>query len=182
MKTRPTNWPVSRFSWNGCGRVVLKKWTATGNGWSWRSLAVSRGNDCWPSMMRRLLSILTLALLVFGCQKRTRAPLVVEDVTPIVRAGQTTEALGIETLGGVFTALIRAGTAVPCSLSEVFSTAADGQSQIMVTLFRGTNQLVASNHALGRFQIIGIRAAPRGTPQVEVTFTIKERQILISAR
>jgi molecular chaperone DnaK len=90
--------------------------------------------------------------------------------------------LGIETLGGVFTPLIKPGTTVPCTLSEVFSTAADGQSQIMVTPFRGTNPMAASNHALGRFQVVGIPSAPRGTPQVEVTFTITERQILLSAR
>jgi molecular chaperone DnaK len=134
------------------------------------------------AVMRTLLPILTLSLLVFGCQKQSRAPLVVEDATPIVAAGLTIEALGIETLGGVFTPLIKPGTTVPCSLSEIFSTAADGQSQIMVTPFRGTNQMATSNHALGRFQIVGIPAAPRGTPQVEVTFTITERQILISAR
>ena len=132
--------------------------------------------------MRALLPILTLSLLVFGCQKQSRAPLVVEDATPIVGAGRTTEALGIETLGGVFTPLIKPGTTVPCSLSEIFGTAADGQSQILVTPFRGTNQMATSNHALGRFQIVGIPAAPRGTPQVEVTFTITDRQILISAR
>jgi molecular chaperone DnaK len=132
--------------------------------------------------MRTIFPILTLSLLVFGCQKQSRAPLVVEDVTPIVAAGRTTEAFGIETVGGVFTPLIKPGTTVPCSLSEIFSTAADGQSQIMVTPFRGTNQMATSNHALGRFQIVGIPAAPRGTPQVEVTFTVTERQILISAR
>jgi molecular chaperone DnaK len=132
--------------------------------------------------MRTLLPILTLSLLVFGCQKQSRTPFVVEDATSIVAAGSTTEALGIETLGGVFTPLIKSGTTVPCSLSEIFSTAADGQSKIMVIPVRGTNQWVASNHALGRFHIVGIPAGPRGTPQVEVTFTITERQILMSAR
>ncbi|MDB6065442.1 MAG: heat shock 70 kDa protein cognate 5 [Pedosphaera sp.] len=133
--------------------------------------------------MRTLIPILALSLLVFGCHNQNRAPLVVEDATPIVGAGRvTTEAFGIETLGGIFTPLIKPGTTVPCSLSESFSTAADGQTQIMITPFRGTNRMVASNHALGRFQIIGIPSAPRGTPQIEVTFTITERQILISAR
>jgi molecular chaperone DnaK len=132
--------------------------------------------------MRTLLPILAFSLLVFGCQKQGQAPLVVEGAAPIVGAGHTTESFGIETLGGVFTPLIKSGTAVPCTLSEVFSTAADGQSQIMVTPFRGTNHLVAGDHALGRFQIVGIPPAPRGTPQVQVTFTITEQQILISAR
>jgi molecular chaperone DnaK (HSP70) len=135
------------------------------------------------AVMRTLLPILALSLLAFGCQKQNRAPLVVEDATPIVGTGHATvEALGIETLGGVFTPLIKPGTAVPCSLSEIFSTAADGQSQIMVTPFRGTNQMTASNHALGQFRIVGIPFGMRGTPRVEVTFTITERQILMSAR
>jgi molecular chaperone DnaK len=132
--------------------------------------------------MRTLLPIITLSLLIVGCQKQGQAPLVVEDATPIVGAGRTTESLGIETLGGVFTPLIKPDTTVPCSLSEIFSTAADDQSQIIVAPFRGTNQMAARNHSLGRFQIVGIPFGPRGTPQVEVTFTITERQILISAR
>lgn len=133
--------------------------------------------------MCTLLRILALAFLVSACQQPGRAPLVVEDATPIVGAGRvTTEALGIETLGGVFTPLIEAGTAVPCSRSERFSTAADGQSEIIVTVFRGANPSAASNHALGRFRIVGIPSAPRGTPQVEVEFTITERHILMSAR
>ena len=134
-------------------------------------------------VMRTLLPIIIFSFLAFGCQPQSRAPLVVEDSTPIVGADRnTTEALGIETLGGVFTPLIKVGTTVPCSLSEVFSTAADGQSQIMVSPFRGTNQMAVRNHALGRFQIVGIPFAPRGIAQVEVTFRITERQISLSAR
>jgi molecular chaperone DnaK len=133
--------------------------------------------------MRSLLPILTLSILVFGCQKQNQALFVVEDATPIIGANQsTTEALGIETLGGVFTPLIQQGTSTPCSLSEVFSTAADGQTRILVAPFRGTNQIATSNHALGRFQIVGIPSAPRGTPQVEVTFNITDGQIRLSAR
>jgi molecular chaperone DnaK (HSP70) len=133
--------------------------------------------------MRTLLSIITLLLLTIGCYPQNRSALVVEDSTPIVGAARaTTEGLGIETLGGVFTPLINSGTAVPCTHSEVFSTAADGQSQIMLTLFRGTNQMVAGNHALGRFQVVGIPVAPRGTPKVEITFAITQSQILLSAR
>jgi molecular chaperone DnaK len=132
--------------------------------------------------MRSLLTIIALSLFAFGCYSQNRQPLVVEDNTPIVAASRTTEALGIETLGGVFTPLIKPGTTVPCSLAEIFSSAADGQSQIMVTLFRGTNQMTSSNHALGRFQVVGIPSAPRGAPKVEITFAITERQISLSAR
>ena len=132
--------------------------------------------------MLSTLTVVTIALLTFGCHSQNRQPLVVEDNTPIIVANSTTEALGIETLGGVFTPLIKSGTTVPCSLAEIFSTAADGQSQIMVTLVRGTNQMASSNRALGRFQVIGIPSAPRGTPKVEITFAITERQVLLSAR
>lgn len=134
------------------------------------------------AVMRTLFPILALSFLVLGCQKQSRAPLVVEDATPIVAAGHTMEDLGIETLVGVFTPLIKSGAAVPCTHSEIFSTAADGQSQIIIKPFRGTNQLVVANHSLGRFQVIGIPSAPRGTPQIQITFTISEEQILISAR
>src|SRR6266850_181904 len=138
------------------------------------------GSSATLAIMRALVAIISLSLLAFGCQPKNRIAVVVEESTPIVTArGVTAESLGIETLGGVFTPLIKPGTAVPCAVSEVFSTAADGQSQIMITPFRGTNQMAVSNHPLGRFQIVGIPSAPRGTPQVEVTFTITERQILI---
>ena len=124
-----------------------------------------------------------LALLVFGCHQQRHTPFVVEDSTPIVGAGRaTTEALGIETQGGVFTPLISQGTAVPWAHSDVFSTAQDGQTDFAVGPFRGSNQMVASNHSLGRFRIVGIPPAPRGIPQIEITFTITERQILLSAR
>jgi molecular chaperone DnaK len=132
--------------------------------------------------MRPLLTVTMLSLLAFGCHSQNRQSLVVEDNTPIVAASSTVEALGIETLGGEFTPLIKPGTTVPCSSAEIFSTATDGQSQIMVTLFRGTNQMTSNNHALGRFQVVGIPSAPRGTPKVEITFAISERQILLSAR
>ncbi len=133
--------------------------------------------------MRALLLIITLSLLTFGCHSQNRSPLVVEDGTPIVGADRvTTEALGIETVGGVFTPLINSGSSVPCTHSEVFSTAADGQSQIMVTLFRGTNQMAANNYASGKFQVVDIPAASRGTPKVEITFAINQTQILLSAR
>jgi molecular chaperone DnaK (HSP70) len=132
--------------------------------------------------MRQIVPIIIFLFLVTGCHPQNRMAIVVEDNTSIVSAGSTTESLGIETVGGMFTPLIKPGTTVPCKDSEVFSTAADGQSQIMVTLFRGTNELAASNHALGRFQVTGIPAAPRGKPNIQITFAITQQQILLSAR
>jgi molecular chaperone DnaK len=109
--------------------------------------------------------------------------MMVEDGSPMVGGNRvTTEALGVKTLGGVFTPLIKEGTPVPCSVSEVFSTAADGQSQILVSLFRGTDPIAVKNHPLGRFQVVNIPSAPRGMPQVEITFSITGRSISLAAR
>ena len=121
--------------------------------------------------------------MTFGCQSKNQQVVIVENNTPIVDANRmTSEGLGIETLGGVFTPLIKAGTSVPCSVSEEFSTAADGQAQIMVTLFRGTNRLTMDNHSLGRFQVVGLQSSPRGVPKIQITFSIEESQIRLSAR
>jgi molecular chaperone DnaK len=130
----------------------------------------------------RAITALALSALVSGCAPRSTAA-VVEDRTTIVGPNRvTTEALGVETLGGVFTPLIRQGTTVPCSVSQVFSTAADAQTQITVSLSRGTEPIAARNHSLGRFQVVDIAKAPRGVPQVEITFAINEEAISISAR
>jgi hypothetical protein len=86
------------------------------------------------------------------------------DVTPL--------SLGIETLGGVMTALIPRNTTIPTRKSETFSTAADSQTSVEVHVLQGERQLARDNRTLGRFQLVGIPAAPRGVPQIEVTFDI----------
>ena len=131
----------------------------------------------------RPFSLIASLLVAVGCQSKNQHIVVVEKKTPIVGPnGLTVEGLGIETLGGVFTPIINSGVLAPCSVSEVFSTAADGQTRIMVTLFRGTNRLTMANHSLGRFQVVGIQILPRGVPKVEITFKITETQILLFAR
>jgi len=92
------------------------------------------------------------------------------DVTPL--------SLGIETLGGVFTKLIDRNTTIPTRKSEVFSTAADSQTSVEVKVFQGERAMAKDNRLLGVFQLVGIPPAPRGIPQVEVTFDIDANGIL----
>ncbi len=97
------------------------------------------------------------------------------DVTPL--------SLGIETLGGVMTKLIERNTTIPSKKSETFSTAEDGQSSVHVKVFQGEREIAAANKLLGDFQLSGIPAAPRGIPQIEVTFDIDANGIVsVSAR
>ncbi|MBK8013753.1 MAG: molecular chaperone DnaK [Deltaproteobacteria bacterium] len=101
--------------------------------------------------------------------------IVLLDVTPL--------SLGIETLGGVFTPLIPRNTTIPTRKSETFSTAADGQSQVEVHVLQGERKMAAGNKTLGRFILDGIPPAPRGVPQVEVTFNIDANGIVhVSAK
>ncbi len=92
------------------------------------------------------------------------------DVTPL--------SLGIETLGGVFTKLIERNTTIPASRQQIFSTAADNQTAVDINVLQGERTLAKDNTSLGRFQLVGIPAAPRGIPQIEVSFDIDANGIL----
>jgi len=97
------------------------------------------------------------------------------DVTPL--------SLGIETLGGVATKLIERNTTIPTRKSEIFSTAADNQTSVEVHVFQGEREMAKDNRTLGRFHLVGIPAAPRGIPQIEVTFDIDANGIVhVSAK
>jgi len=97
------------------------------------------------------------------------------DVTPL--------SLGIETLGGVFTKLIERNTTIPTRKSEIFSTADDGQTSVHVKVYQGEREIAAANKLLGDFQLMGIPPAPRGVPQIEVTFDIDANGIVnVSAK
>ncbi|REE28102.1 MULTISPECIES: molecular chaperone DnaK [Methanothermobacter] len=101
--------------------------------------------------------------------------LVLLDVTPL--------SLGIETLGGVFTKLIERNTTIPTRKSQIFSTAADNQTSVDIHVLQGERPMAADNTSLGRFQLVGIPPAPRGVPQIEVTFDIDANGILnVSAK
>jgi molecular chaperone DnaK (HSP70) len=86
--------------------------------------------------------------------------------------------VGLETIGGVFTRVLKRGTKIPVRVSEIFSTAADNQSSVEICLLQGERLLAKDNRTLGRFNLCGIPAAPRGIPQIEVTFEIGEDSLL----
>lgn len=97
------------------------------------------------------------------------------DVTPL--------SLGLETLGGVFTKLIEKNTTIPTKKSQVFSTAADNQTNVDIHVLQGEREMASDNKSLGRFELVGIPAAPRGVPQIEVTFDIDANGIInVSAK
>ena len=100
------------------------------------------------------------------------------DVTDVLLLDVTPLSLGIETLGGVFTKLINRNTTIPTKKSQVFSTAADGQTQVEIKVHQGEREMARDNKILGQFQLVGIPPAPRGVPQVEVTFDIDANGIV----
>ncbi|RWS05187.1 Sar s 28 (heat shock protein 70-like protein 6) [Dinothrombium tinctorium] len=105
------------------------------------------------------------------------------NVTEVLLLDVTPLSLGIETLGGVMTKLINRNTTIPTKKSQVFSTAADGQTQVEIKVYQGEREMASSNKLLGQFSLIGIPPAPRGVPQIEVTFDIDANGIVhVSAR
>ena len=106
-----------------------------------------------------------------------------DDVKDVVLVDVTPLSLGIETLGGVFTKLIERNSAIPTEKSQIFSTAADNQTAVDIHVLQGEREMAADNKTLGRFQLTDIPPAPRGVPQIEVTFKIDRNGIVnVSAK
>ena len=139
----------------------------------------------WGESMSKVFTItfLIAVLCSISCKTENNNGILIEEKTPIIDSeGMLTESIGIETLGGVFTPIIPPGHKLPVEVSKIFSTAVENQDKIMVKLYRGKAQLIKDTTALGNYQITGIRPAPRGEPQIEITFKVENSSIKLFAK
>ena len=124
--------------------------------------------------------LLVVVFLIVSCSS-SGTELVVEVESPIVQGESLTENVGIETLGGVLTPLLKSGCMLPCEISQVFSTAEDNQEQITITLIRGLSEMASEGVNLGKYKISGITPRPRGEPQIKVVFGASNGSIWLTA-
>jgi molecular chaperone DnaK (HSP70) len=123
-------------------------------------------------LFERFLVFTTSILVICSSCNLNKATFLLEHSAPIVRAGKLTEAIGIRTIGGVFTTIIQRDENVPASKSEVFSTAADNQNEIKIHVYRGNRPLARQNTHVGSFQVVSIPPAKAGRPQIEIMFRV----------
>src|SRR5215813_1370597 len=107
---------------------------------------------------------------------------VIEANSPVLQQAQVRESIGLETVGGVFTPILEAGCSLPCEVTNTFSTAEDKQTEIKISLFRGSGRLVSENYSPGSFAIFGIPPLPRGKPIIAVTLRATGADIILIAR
>ncbi len=117
-----------------------------------------------------------------SCSGKPNVIIIEKDTRIIDQNKRLTQSIGIETLGGVFTPIINTGSEPPINEKRVFSTAVDNQDQITINIFRGNSQMAKNNTPIGKFRVVGILPAKRGTPQVEIAFGISNGDIIISAK
>jgi molecular chaperone DnaK (HSP70) len=126
----------------------------------------------------------TLVLLLFlvGCSDAPEYQIEVEGASSATSGRELAEAIGIETLGGVFVPLLQQGCTLPCEVTQVFGTADDRQMEILIHLFRGTGARVKDMRSLGTFRISGVRALPRGEARVRVRISASANGITLAAQ
>ncbi len=126
--------------------------------------------------------VIALAVACLAASARG-TPVIVEAGSPAIGAdGRLVEAVELETLGGVFTPVLERGCRVPCSSAQVFTTAADRQQQITISVFRGSAGMVSGATPLGRFRVEGIPPLSRGEPQVTIVFGAEGKDLTLQAR
>ena len=132
----------------------------------------------------KTITTLALCILLSSCtaHREGQSAVILERNSPSVGdSGSLVEDVGLETLGGVFTPLLKTGCATPCKDTGIFSTAQDNQSRFQINIFRGKEKLASKNHSLGVCYVVDIPPALRGIPKIEVTIEAAEKEIRISA-
>jgi len=129
-----------------------------------------------------LLRAPLLAFTVISASCAATAFIVVEAQSPAVESGRVAQPIGIKTLGGVFTPILPLGCAVPCAVTNTFSTAEDSQREVLVQVYRGTDARVTGDQLLGIFAITGFRLMPRGQPSIAVTLVARGHDVVMLAR
>ncbi|VEL34252.1 unnamed protein product [Protopolystoma xenopodis] len=141
-----------------------------------------RADSFHHSCLMRYFALMISPLLVLW-PKPNRAGVLAGEVTEVLLLDVTPLSLGIETLGGLMTRLIGRNSTIPTKKSQVFSTAIDGQTQVAIRVYQGERDVASGNKLLGEFSLVDIPPAPRGVPQIEVTFDIDANGIVhVSAR